>query len=89
MWSSALEKTKRKASRTEKLGWNAAEEEGWKAVGSGMVWEDLFEKVAFDQHLKKERASAGRTLQEKEQRVPGPLEGGSKPSVLEEQHHRY
>lgn len=53
MWSSALEKTKRKASRTEKLGWNAAEEEGWKAVGSGMVWEDLFENVVFDQHLKR------------------------------------
>lgn len=47
----------------EKLGWTGAEEEGWTAVLSGVVWVDLFEKVTFDPEMKKVREAKGRARQ--------------------------
>ena len=65
MWSVLWEKLKEKWGGTGRSGWNGRKEEGWREVLNGVVWVDLFEKLAFDQHLRKVGESKGRAFQVK------------------------
>lgn len=52
-------------------------EAGWIAILNGVVQEDLFEKVTFDQDLKKVRESKEKHSRQKEQVVQRPRDGAS------------